>query len=233
MVTRLWRWCLQRLAPLAIVTIVMFVGLAIYSNVPTNLTGDDRRVFASMGLKAQERGRTFDDEIALIRQVQADVFLRAPVGLGIAANESREPADLMERVRHGLCYDRSRTLDKAYTYLGFEARHVYLLFREGKPFVSALFTRRHPSHAVTEVRTSRGWMFVDSNTPWIALTPSGDPINADDVYKRYAEFSQPPAYLDSPWWAIRGMYSRKGNLYSRYTMFPEFNWRDFLSWATD
>ena len=136
----------------------------------------------------------------------------------------------MERVRHGLCYDRSRTLDKAFSYMGFESRHVFLLFREDRSFLGALLHRGHPSHAVTEVKTSRGWMFVDSNSPWIALTRQGQPVNADDVWRRADEFERRPQYLRSPWWAIRGMYSRKGHMYSKISMFPEFNWRDFTDW---
>lgn len=207
------------------------VFLAFYTNVPTKLTADDRRVFASMGVRPEVTFRTFDEEIAAIRLVQADVFRRAPLGEGIAENESREPADLMERVRHGLCYDRSRAFDKAFNYMGFESRHIYLLYREDRGFLSALFHRGQPSHAVTEVKTSRGWLMVDSNTPWIAVTKGGEPVDADNVWKRFSEFENAPKYLRGPWWAIRGLYSRKGSLYSRVTLMPELNWPDFLRWV--
>jgi len=215
---------------LILLSLVLLGGLAIYTNVPTSLTADDKRVFAGIGLHPLAMPRTFEQEVAVIRQAQNEVFARAPYGAPIPERESREPADLMERVRHGLCYDRSRTLDKAFIYLGFESRHVYLLFKADRSFLGALFQRGQPSHAVTEVKTSRGWLFVDSNTPWIALTRQGQPVNADDVWRRVSEFDQMPPYLNAPWWAIRGMYSRKGHLYSQVSMFPEFNWRDFSNW---
>ena len=157
------------------------------------------------------------------------MFVAAPVGKGIPDYEPREPADLMKK-REGLCYDRSRTMDKAFGYIGLDARHVYLLYRQDRGYWSAMLHYGQPSHAVTEVKTSKGWMFVDSNTEWIALTRDGQVVNADDVWKRAAEFDGMPKYLNDPWWAIRGMYSRKGQLYPPYIMFPDFNWVDYFSW---
>jgi hypothetical protein len=151
------------------------------------------------------------------------------LGKGIDLYQPLEPADLM-RAGHGLCYDRSRTFDKGMTYLGFESRHVYILYRQNKHFLSALITYGQASHAVTEVKTSKGWLFVDSNTAWLAVTRSGEPVGADDIWRRFSEFDNPPAYLKEPWWAIRGLYSRKGHFYAPYVMFPELNWPDFLSW---
>jgi hypothetical protein len=55
-------------------------------------------------------------------------------------------------------------------------------------------------------------------------------VPAADVYQRRAEFDYPPEWTDIPFWAIRGMYSRKGHLYRPYVPFPEFNWPDFLGW---
>jgi hypothetical protein len=219
---------------LVFATAVLFaIGvLAVYTNVPTEVTAEDTKVFTELGLARPATQPSFVQEIALIRQVQGMVFKRAPLGEGIPEYEAREPADLM-RFGQGLCFDRSRTFDKAFGYLGFESRHVYMLYREGKPFFGALLHYGQSSHAVTEVKTSRGWMFVDSNTQWVALTRQGTPVNADDVWRRYAEFDSAPAYLKPAWWAIRGMYSRKGQFYEPYLPFPfpELNWQDFLLWV--
>lgn len=115
------------------------------------------------------------------------MFEKAPVGAGIPDLQPREPSDLVKR-REGLCFDRSRTLDKAFEFIGLPSRHVYLLYRQDRGFLSALFHYGQASHAVTEVKTSKGWMFIDSNTEWIALTRDGQVVNADDVWKRAAEF---------------------------------------------
>jgi len=156
-------------------------------------------------------GLGFEDQVSLIRKIQHGVFEKAPFGEGIPDYESREPSDLM-KFGQGLCYNSNckRTFYKAFHYVGFESRHVYILYKDNLPFWRAAFRYGQPSHAVTEVKTSKGWMFVDSNTEWVAITRQGKPVNADDVWRRFAEFENPPPYLKDPWWAIRGMYSRKG-----------------------
>jgi hypothetical protein len=116
-------------------------------------------------------------------------------------------------------------------YLGFETRHVFLLYRENKSFLFALTSYGHPTHAVTEAKTSKGWMLVDSNTQWLALTRDCAPVNAAGVWQRFGEFDSAPKYFISPSWAIRGLYARKGQLYKPYIPFPQMNWPDFFNWV--
>lgn len=204
----------------------------IYTNVPTSISLADRLVFTRIGLNSFETPVSFEEEIALIRKVQTEVFKRAPLDLqdeGIPLKSTREPADLVS-AGHGLCYDRSRTLDKALVYVGFETRHIYVLYKENRSLFDALSRHGQKSHAVTEVETSKGWLFVDSNTPWIAMNKIGQPIGADEVWSRLDEFEDAPEYLGHPYWAIRGMYSRNGYLYPPYISIPEFNYPDFLNW---
>ncbi|MEI8103006.1 MAG: transglutaminase domain-containing protein [Chlorobium sp.] len=214
-----------------VVVLGMFVLFAAYTNVSTAYHDSSVAVFENiLHLDLLRNPKNFTEEILAIRTLQAKTFAIAPPGEGIPDYEAREPADFIGR-REGLCFDRSRTTDKALRYLGFPSRHVYLLFREKeRGFWSSLIHYRHPSHAITEVKTSKGWMFVDSNTNWIALTRDRQVVNADDVWKRAAEFDIIPSYLTHPWWAIRGMYSRKGQLYPPYILFPDFNWYDLLTW---
>ena len=165
------KWLLAIQVALALV----FVALATYTNVPTHVTSEDQAVFTEMGLLKPRDALSFEQQIAIIRKVQLDIFKRAPLGDGIPEYELREPADLM-RFGQGLCFDRSRTFEKAFSFLGFETRHVYLMFKENTPLWRARFRRGHGRHAVTEVKTSKGWIFVDSNKPWVALTRQGEPV---------------------------------------------------------
>ena len=217
------------LLALKMAALLLFAALAAYSNVPTWVTASDKVVFIEMGLVRPNATLSFEQQVALIRRVQFETFKRAPLGVGIPDYQAREPSDLM-KFGQGLCFDRSRTFDKAFTYLGLDSRHVYLLYKGNLTFWDALFHKGQTSHAVTEVKTSKGWMFVDSNTPWVAITRHGEPVSADEVWQRFDEFDNPPHYLAAPWWAIRGMYSRKGQLYGAGIVFPELNWVDFLSW---
>jgi hypothetical protein len=220
---------LKSLLALLCLGCLVFVSLAFFTNVPTDLTAEDKAVFYSMGIMDTPDNLNFEAQVRMVARLQKEVFKRAPLGEGIEIYVAREPADLM-RAGQGLCYDRSRTFDKGSTFLGMEARHVYILYKQDKSFLPALFNRGQQSHAVTEIKTSKGWLFVDSNMPWMAVTRNGEPVSADDVWKRFDEFDNPPLYLKEPWWAIRGMYSRKGHFYKPYILFPEFNWPDFLDW---
>jgi hypothetical protein len=159
--------------------------------------------------------------------VQEKILAVAPHQGGIPEFSTRELEDLIRR-KSGFCYDRSRAIDKALAHLGFETRHVYLLYKRDKGFVHALLTYQQPSHAVTEVRTSKGWMVVDSNNAWIALAKDGRPIAADRVYDSRAQFETVAEPFNEPWWSIRGLYSRKGFFYRPFLPFPELNWPDFF-----
>lgn len=215
--------------------VLAFFVLATITNVSTRLQPEDV-VAIKMILGAQEKPsiQSFEDEIRLIRWAQAQVLKAAPGMEGIPDYSDREPMNLLQ-ARSGLCYDRSRTLDKTLKWHGLETRHVYILFAEKGvdtnfgQFLRYAFSRSQ-SHAVTEVKTSRGWMLVGSNTAWISLNRDRQPVPASQVHERRTEFDHPSDWIDTPLWAIRGMYSRKGQFYRPFVRFPEFNWSDFLGW---
>jgi len=222
---------------LASIFLLINVVLAIVTNVPTHITKSDAAIFRStLAIKKPDKSINYAQEIELIRQVQKLVLSAAPIGDPIPEHSSREPEDLF-RNKTGLCYDRSRTYDKVFSWLGFESRHVYILYPEHPvtndrlPFWRAFITRGTASHAVTEVKTSKGWILVDSNSPWIGLTRNGEPVGADDLQSHAKDFATIPDYFDRPYWAIRGLYSRRGQFYRPYIPYPELNWPDFWSWA--
>lgn len=210
--------------------------LGVITNVSTHPTDSDDAVFRTvLGLQKPQGLLSYEQELQLIKSVQALVLKEAPGMQAIPEYESREPEDLF-RNRTGLCFDRSRTFDKLFNWYGFETRHLYILYAkkpttgEKLPFWRAFFTKGTESHAVTEVKTSRGWLVVDSNKPWISVAADGSPIDADHIYKQANRFASIPEYWDKPYWAIRGMYSRRGQFYRPYVPYPELNWHDFVSW---
>ena len=217
------------LAWIGVVVLSMFAALAAYTNVPTSLTPADIAVFENeFGLRKSPLPPDYKKQIELIRSIQAKGFAAAPYGKGIPDYQTREPVDLIQAAE-GRCYDRSRTFDKALIYAGFKTRHVFLLYREGESFWSTLTRPGSRSHAVTEVKTTLGWLVVDSNLPWIAVTRAGVPVDANNVWKRLDEFDEVPEELSMPWWAVRGLFSRHGKLYPPYIPFPDINWQDFLT----
>jgi hypothetical protein len=211
--------------------------LGLVTNVPTHVTTSDAAIFrTALNLVRSVQPMSYEQEIALIQSVQGIVLTQAPVGKPIPEYADREPEDLLMN-KSGLCYDRSRTYDKLYSWLGFEVRHIYILYPEHPetkdrlPFWRAFFTSGTVSHAVTEIKTSRGWLLVDSNSAWIGVTREGEPVSADHLHARAKEFATIPNYFDRDYWAIRGLYSRRGQFYRPFIPYPQLNWVDFWSWA--
>ncbi|MGH6645905.1 transglutaminase domain-containing protein [Aquabacterium sp.] len=224
---------------LSVLGLLLISGLLMLTSVDTEFDAADELIFTDVfKLTKNHRGADYLEELDNLRKVQQLVMSIAPVGDPIPDYLSREPADLV-RHRSGLCYDRSRTFDKVYKWMGFETRHIYILYKgrfvnyfpQALAPLMAFFSYGQPSHAVTEVKTSRGWVLVDSNSEWIAVDKLGNPVPADDIWKSKLKFSTVPAYMLEPYWAIRGMYSRRGHLYRPYIPFPEFNVPDLVAWA--
>lgn len=163
-------------------------ALIAHYNVDRTLTADDRHYIQLMlpGV-AEGSGHqaSFPAQLALVHRCQQAVRARAPRYVGIPEGQPREPKELYLR-RQGICYDRSRVLEKMFLYLGLETRHVSLFEREPETnaFTTLLFHHVH-SHAVSEVLTSRGWMIVDSNIPWLGLDRQHRPVSVRQMAARY------------------------------------------------
>ena len=212
------------------------VLLALITNVKTDVTKEDDRVFReSLALEKPAKDLSFDEQIKLIKYYQFSLAKTAPFGKPIPDYQSREPVDLLNEGT-GLCYDRSRTLDKMFKWAGFESRHVYIIYLnrpvtgEKLSTLRALFARGTASHSVTEVKTKKGWLAVDSIQNWIGLTRNGEPVEISEVKARQREMDNVPKYFKKDYFAIPGMYSRRGQLYQPYIFYPDLNWPDFLSW---
>ena len=55
--------------------------------------------------------------------IQDAVLAHAPIDAGFSLNQPREP-EYLDKARKGLCYDRSRAIEKTLTLMGFEVRHA-------------------------------------------------------------------------------------------------------------
>ncbi|MBB3188800.1 transglutaminase domain-containing protein [Halomonas cerina] len=214
------------------------------TQVDNTVTADDRRAIEQALGPALERrfpeaisvdALRFTEEIAFIRTVQRGVLEVVPVDAGIPHGMSREPADLLERGK-GLCFDRSRFMEKALRRYGFETRHVaiYSTAKTGSALKS-LLTPQVRSHAVTEVMTSRGWVVVDSNEPWVSLGKHDQPLSIADIAALdRAEMGK--ALLTPPrssiyaegFTFVYGLYSRHGKFYPPYDVVPDVQLAELL-----
>lgn len=176
----------------------------------------------------------YDDQIAFIKTVQDRVLTVAPTNTGIERDLEREPKDLYS-ARQGLCYDRSRTIEKILRFAGFETRHVFVYTIRDSDAISALLTPGVQSHAASEVRTSKGWLIVDSNVRWISLDKARNPhsiktvlahvINQRTVSKIDWKKPVPEDYTGmTPSHYIYGLYSRNGRFYPPYNIIPDIHY---------
>jgi hypothetical protein len=199
------------------------LGLA---DVDASITEDDRRAIATLDLAAACGARSsFDDDVECVRLLQARLAAAAPDGRCVHrwGAVSHEPAAFLARGR-GCCYDRSRLIEKALALHGFETRHVSLHeLHLPAPFGYLQSVR---SHAISEVRTRRGFMVVDSNRAWVALDARGFPLDSRalrDALRRDAPLAAPASgdYFGGNYSVFYGLYSRHGGFFPPFAPVPD------------
>jgi len=177
---------------------------------------------------------SFEEQIDFIEHVQDAVLGNVPVNSGIPHGLPREPQDLLE-VGEGLCFDRSRFIEKALRQHGFETRHIAIYSTaETQSAFKSLLTPQVSSHAVTEVLTSRGWLVVDSNERWISLDYGFQPVSIVELsemgkagmMERLVAQPEIPIYAGD-FTFVYGLYSRHGMFYPPYDRVPDINIPEF------
>lgn len=211
---------------IATLVTLLAVVIAVVHNVPTDLTPEDETALRAM-IGDLRPPTSYVEEISDIRKVQDAILDIAPVQLKIPLNARREPSDLL-RLHHGFCYDRSRSIEKALRLLGFETRHIALYSTEGRSALSVLTSANADSHSITEVRTSRGWLVVDSNDRWISLTRDGRPVPIESIPDFLSEWDSINRIYTKRFTYVYGLYSRHGRFYPPMNPIPDVNWREFM-----
>jgi hypothetical protein len=123
---------------------------------------------------------SFAEQIDILKRLQETAFLASPKTAPIPIFHRREPKDIY-LTRKALCFDRSRLIEKLAAYAGFPAHHISIYESQDWPGIVALFTPRRTSHAVSGIKTDRGWIVVDSTSRWIALTSDGRPMSISQI----------------------------------------------------
>jgi hypothetical protein len=207
--------------------------------VSTSVTTDDERAIretlARIPPVPPNHRQSYEQEIGMIAAVLWSISDAAPGNVGLPRDQPREPRNLFE-ARSGLCYDRSRAIEKVLRYLGFSARHVAIFStKDTGSALKSLVTRGVPSHAITEVLTNRGWLVVDSNAPWLSLDARGTPLSVEAIAGAatngtHLNFKSPPptGIYFGPFTAVIGLYSRHGHFYPPYDSIPDVNYGELL-----
>jgi hypothetical protein len=225
-------------APYAIGALLICAVATLYAHrVENALSKEDMRYIPLYleGIEPLPEKPTYAEEVDFIVSVQCSVLKVAPKNLGLPFDQQREPMDVYI-AKTGLCYDRSRAIEKILIYAGFKTRHVSVYAKKAaKSSFEALATPDIDSHSITEVLTRNGWLVVDSNTPWISTDKNRNPVSLKDLqaaaHKSAAvQWSMQPApkILTGPFIIVYGLYSRHGRFYPPYTFIPDINYGEFM-----
>lgn len=176
---------------------------------------------------------TYNQQITLIKKIQENVLKISPkTENGIPQGQSRRPRDLIN-FQGGLCFDRSFTLELIFQKFGFDVRHVNL-YRDipnQSKFID-LLSKGISSHSVTEVKTKKGWLIVDSNKNWLGLDFLMNPYSMKKISLRKFNvkwMNETTTYFyNNPNHYIYGIYSRHGYFHPPYVMIPDYNFYDLM-----
>jgi len=227
-----------RFAAILLLTVPAIAAILAIHAVDNRLSDEDRRVIPRYltGVAPLPAAPDYAAQLRFIGAVQAAVLAIAPgAGDGLPFDHTREPKDLLE-AGSGLCYDRSRAIEKVLRSAGLETRHLALFaIPEGGSALDALLKPGVDSHAVTEVLTRAGWLVVDSNHHWLSLDAAGRPVSIATIArtargKSAVDWRQPPpaGIYNRPFVSVIGLYSRHGRFYPPYDRIPDVNYGELL-----
>jgi len=232
------RGCLRLALFIAAGICLLALFLVVIHAVPTHVNEEDEEAIQTLfqGNWPTAKPESFAEQVVLIRRLQAGIAAAAPISLPIPYGQAREPADLL-REGQGICYDRSRTIEKALTMAGFQVRHAALYSLAPDLGVAArlralAFRKDLQSHSVSECMTARGWLVVDSNHPWLSLDSEGGPIALQTIRNSFSsdpidwQEAPPEVLYCQPFTVVYGLYSRHGQFYPPFSPVPDINWRE-------
>ena len=175
----------------------------------------------------------FEEQIEFIDLLVNELHSKFPLFSPIKYNAKREPKDLLAN-GSGFCYDYSRSIEKQLMLNGFKTRHV-AVFRSKKNFWTTITSKGVYSHSLSEVKTKKGWMIVDSNEKFYAQDIAGEVYS----FKSLEEMEQAPSwklhihsalapFYESEIEYVYGLYSRHGSFYPPYTFIPDYNFSELF-----
>ncbi len=202
--------------------LIAYVTFAL--SVDNTLYEDDKLAIQTLAVDAQcqQSKGVFVRELACIKSIQLSI---QAIGVSTCAKRSDtiEPMSFIKR-QYGCCYDRARFIEKAARYYGYQTRHVFLIQRAYNTVLSHLLPLNQSTHATSEILTTDGWLGVDSNRPFILLSPNGRPKTYREAMDALDEFSfmEPYAFYDQDIDVIYGLYSRHGRFHGKQLPGPEY-----------
>lgn len=263
---------MNKYTKISLILIISLLSIYLVTNVSKKLTAIDVELIESLDLdKHCLNINNFKKELNCIKKVQTTVFNAVPhrsnydhlkCSYDTTPIDERHLGDNLEPYIYinngfGCCNVKSRFIEKILIYYNFNVRHlaVYRVVN----FLDFFSTNKNTiSHSSTEVKTSKGWMYVDSVDDFVGITKSFEPITSLEYFeidkehllykflpsKENAELYQGMVNDYNYWnknhnvWnnkdfkilVIYGLHSRHGNFYKpKFKLpIPDISWLDFF-----
>jgi hypothetical protein len=173
---------------------------------------------------------SLQSEIDFIRSIQTAIYT-LPTKDCIPLKHSRNIKDLYGQ-GCGMCYDKSHVMEKIFQMYGFETRHISIYYYKNwyQKFWT-FFVPSSGSHAVSEVKTKGGWIFVDSVSEVIGLSEQNTVLSLSDIRKLLKEKKETKKIrrlfsFRHNFIYLYGVYSRNGYLYPPYNFVPDYKFQE-------
>ena len=219
----------RRLAMIGVFAFAFIGAVYLLTDVDTRLKPQDLAAIRSLEIKKDcEDLTTFAKELGCVRSLQAAIQDKIPDLRCATKDKTIEPKEFLQR-GYGCCYDRARIIEKSLTFYGFEVRH-FSLHDLRIPILGYLLPA--DSHAATDVKTSKGWMYVDSNYPFVLVSKSNEPVTIQMLRRMdWANLQDQPVqkkFFRKEPRIFYGLYSRHGFFYPPKVPLPDIDWSQIL-----
>lgn len=222
-----------KIVMIIIITLIFFILYALLTlTIDNQITFDDEQAIISLGLNEQcvNSLGTYAKEIQCLKTIQVavqnlDRKKKCPV-----ASDTVEPIEFLNR-NYGCCVDRARFIEKAARFYGYDTRHLFIIHHKKFSFISNFLPLGQGSHGASEILTTKGWLGVDSNEPFILIGPDNLPYKFQDAINIIEQFPNmiPKDFYKKNLTVIYGLYSRHGNFHGKNFPGPEFAFSE-LKW---
>ena len=256
------------------IPVILILLLSIYfaTNVSKKLYTSDINLIESLSLDAYCLDiEGFKKELSCIKRIQETVFSAVPFQSNydhMRCNYDTTPVNLRHMSNdlepsiylkngYGCCNVKSRFIEKILIYYNFDVRHL-AIYRVKNYLDFFIPSKNVISHSSTEVKTSKGWMYVDSVDNFVGVTKSFRPITSkeylninkeklindfipsieiDELYKAMANDYNLWNMKHNVWndkdfkiLIIYGLHSRHGKFYDpKFKVnVPDISWLDFI-----
>ena len=135
---------------------------------------------------------------------------------------------------YGCCYDRATLIEQTLRHYEFDVRRVAIYERQSFPLKYLVPGIR--SHALSEVKSSRGWMLVESLDPLLGIDGDSELYTIGALREGLKEGTLNAEsfgveisgnFFDGDFVWVYGLYSRHGYFFEPHLPVPEVEWRAF------